>query len=70
MIYDYEINGVPVRTGDLICTTDGNDSPISGQFWFLIGMLIPGDVDHIVVYTGPQGRCVEAGAGRREGAAR
>jgi hypothetical protein len=24
--------------------------------------LIPGDVDHIVIYVGPAGRCVEAGA--------
>lgn len=62
MINSYEINGVAVQTGDLICTTNGNDSLIAGQFWFLVGMLIPGDVDHIAIYIGPQGRCVEAGA--------
>jgi hypothetical protein len=61
-IDSYEINGLTVQTGDLICTTNGNDSLVSGQFWFLVGMLIPGDVDHIAVYIGPEGRCVEAGA--------
>jgi hypothetical protein len=62
MIYSYEINGLPVKTGDLICTTDGGKDFVSGQFWRLIGKLIPGDVDHIVIYVGPEGRCVEAGA--------
>lgn len=62
MIYNYEINGLNVETGDLICTTDGNQGSVLGQFWFLFGKLIPGDVDHIVVYVGPHGRCVEAGA--------
>ena len=63
MIYEYEINKLPIRTGDLICTTDGNTAPdLRGQFWRLLGKLIPGEVDHIVIYTGPEGRCVEAGA--------
>ncbi len=58
----YTINGLTVRTGDLICTTNGNKSLGLGQFWFLVGMILPGDVDHVVVYTGPEGRCVESGA--------
>ncbi len=62
MIYSYEMNGLKLQTGDLICTTDGGGENIEGQFWRLIGKLIPGDVDHIVVYVGPGGRCVEAGA--------
>jgi len=62
MIYSYEINGLQVKTADLICTTDGGDSIIAGQFWRLIAKFIPGDVDHIVIYVGPEGRCVEAGA--------
>ena len=33
MIYSYEISGLQVKTGDLICTTDGGDSIIAGQFW-------------------------------------
>ncbi|MGA2109902.1 MAG: YiiX/YebB-like N1pC/P60 family cysteine hydrolase [Syntrophorhabdales bacterium] len=62
MIYQYQINGLAIQTGDLICTTDGGNGDIKGQFWRLIGKLIPGDVDHIVIYVGPGGRCVEAGA--------
>lgn len=62
MIHAYEIEGLTVQTGDLICTTDGGGDDITGQFWRLIGKLIPGDVDHIVIYVGPGGRCVEAGA--------
>jgi len=62
MIYQNQINGLTVQTGDLICTTDGGGADIDGQFWRLIGKLIPGDVDHIVIYTGPGGRCIEAGA--------
>lgn len=62
MVYDYEINGLRLQTGDLICTTDGDNDSIKGQFWRLIGKLLPGDVDHIVVYVGPGGRCIEAGA--------
>jgi hypothetical protein len=62
MVHAYAIEGLAVQTGDLICTTDGGTEDITGQFWRLIGKLIPGDVDHIVVYVGPGGRCVEAGA--------
>lgn len=62
MVHTREIEGLTVRTGDLICTTDGGDADITGQFWRFIGKLIPGDVDHIVIYVGPEGRCVEAGA--------
>jgi hypothetical protein len=62
MIYDYQIDGVPLRTGDLICTTDGGSVPVGGEIWRLIGQLIPGEVDHVVVYVGPDGLCVEAGA--------
>lgn len=62
-VYSYKINGIPVQTGDLICTVDGDPSaPIIGQFWWLVGKMIPGDVNHIVIYIGPEGRCVESGA--------
>lgn len=60
-VHAYEINGIPVETGDLICTVDGNPSPVISQFWWIVGRLIPGDVDHIVIYVGPEGMCVEAG---------
>lgn len=59
-IYSYKIAGVSLKSGDIICTTDGDDTLAAGQFWRLIGKIIPGDVDHIVIYTGPDGRCVEA----------
>lgn len=63
MIYEYEIDGLSVRTGDIICTADGaTNMDIKGQFWRLLGKIIPGAVDHIVIYIGPMGRCVEAGA--------
>lgn len=61
MIYDYEINGLPVKTGDLLCTSDGDWRSILGVCWRVIGALIPGKVDHIAVYVGPGGRCIEAG---------
>ena len=59
-IHSYTIDDLPLQTGDIICTVDGDDQFISGQFWRLVGKLIPGAVDHIVVYTGPKGVCVEA----------
>lgn len=62
MIYSFEINGLAIKTGDLVCTTDGGGPVVPGEFWRLIGKLIPGDVDHIIIYIGPDGRCVEAGA--------
>ncbi|MDR4498292.1 MAG: hypothetical protein MRK02_10295 [Candidatus Scalindua sp.] len=61
-VHKYEINGIPLETGDLIFTIDGNPSPVIGQFWWIVGRLIPGDVDHIAIYIGPEGRCIEAGA--------
>ncbi len=60
-VYTYSIDGLSVQTGDLICTTSGNHENISGQLWQLVGKVIPGDVDHIAVYVGPGGRCVEEG---------
>ena len=65
MVYTTTINGLSLETGDLICTTDGGGELLAGQFWRLVGKLIPGDVDHIVVYIGPGGRCVESGANGR-----
>ncbi len=62
MIFTYQIHGIPLQTGDIICTTDGKPEILAGEFWRLLGRLLPGDVDHIVMYTGPGGSCVEAGA--------
>lgn len=62
MIYTYQINGMPVQTGDIICTMNGKPDILPGEFWRLIGRLVPGDVDHVAIYLGPDGRCAEAGA--------
>ena len=62
MIYSYEINGLPVKTGDIVCTMNGKPDILPGEFWRLVGCLVPGDVDHVAIYLGPQGRFIEAGA--------
>jgi hypothetical protein len=62
MIYTYSINGLPLETGDVICTMNGKPDILPGEFWRLVGRLVPGDVDHVAIYVGPGGRCVEAGA--------
>ena len=62
-VHTYIIDGLTVQTGDLICTsTTMGRSMFAGFAYRLYGMVIPGLVDHIVVYVGPGGRCVEAGA--------
>ena len=62
MIYTYQINGMPVQTGDIICTMNGKPNILPGEFWRMVGRLVPGDVDHVAIYLGPDGRCAEAGA--------
>lgn len=61
MVHTYEINGLALRTGDIICTMNGKPDILPGEFWRLVGRLVPGDVDHVAVYVGPDGRCVESG---------
>jgi uncharacterized protein YycO len=61
-IFSYRIEGLLVQTGDIVCTTTGAEHILPGQFWRLLGRLIPGDVDHVAIYVGPGGRCVESGA--------
>lgn len=61
MIHTYEIEGIPVQTGDIICTMNGKPNILPGEFWRFVGRLVPGDVDHVAIYVGPDGRCVEAG---------
>jgi len=62
MIHTYQIEHLTLQTGDIICTTNGKPDILPGEFWRLIGRLVPGDVDHVSIYIGPEGRCVEAGA--------
>lgn len=61
MVYTYEIEGLTLRTGDIICTMNGKPDILPGEFWRLVGRLVPGDVDHVAVFVGPEGRCVESG---------
>jgi cell wall-associated NlpC family hydrolase len=62
MIRTYAINGVPLQTGDILCTMNGKPDILPGEFWRLVGRLVPGDVDHVAIYLGPEGRCIESGA--------
>ena len=62
MIHTYTIDGLPVQTGDILCTMNGKPDILPGEFWRLVGRLVPGDVDHCAIYLGPAGRCIEAGA--------
>ncbi len=61
MIHTYTLNGLTIKTGDILCTSDGTDQNWFGRLWQLIGYLVPGKIDHIIVYVGPGGRFVEAG---------
>jgi hypothetical protein len=61
-IYTYQIEGIALQTGDIICTMNGKPDILPGEFWRFVGRLVPGDVDHVAIYTGPKGRCIEAGA--------
>lgn len=61
MIYSYRLNGLSVKTGDILCTSDGSDDGWFGRLWQMIGYLVPGKIDHVIMYIGPEGRCVEAG---------
>jgi hypothetical protein len=60
-VASFSLYGLPLQTGDLVCTVNGSESTLPGQFWRLIAQFVPGEVDHIIVYTGPGGRFVEAG---------
>lgn len=62
MIYTYQIEGLTMQTGDIVCTMNGKPDILPGEFWRLIGRLVPGDVDHVAIYIGPGGRCIESGA--------
>jgi hypothetical protein len=61
VIHTYNLYGVALRTGDLICTQDGNQHALFSKAYELLGMVIPGPVDHIAMYIGPGPRFVEAG---------
>ena len=62
MIHTYQIEDLTLQTGDIICTMNGKPDILPGEFWLLVGRLVPGDVDHVSIFVGPEGLCVEAGA--------
>jgi len=62
MVFTYQIEGLTLQTGDIICTMNGKPDILPGEFWLLVGRLVPGDVDHVAIYVGPNGRCVESGS--------
>lgn len=61
MIFSYEMNDLPLETGDILCMMDGAEATWHGRVWTLIGGLIPGEVDHVLMYVGPGSRFVESG---------
>jgi len=62
MVCSYEIAGLSVQTGDILCTTVGDETLLSGLAWRAFGALVPGPIDHMALYVGPGGRCVESGS--------
>jgi len=62
MIHSFSLAGLDLQTGDVLCTMNGKPDILPGEFWRLVGRLVPGVVDHVAFYLGPGGRCVEAGA--------
>lgn len=61
MIHTHLFNGLTVQTGDILCTRNGTNYNWFGRFWHWVGYLVPGRIDHTILYVGPGGRCVEAG---------
>jgi hypothetical protein len=60
-VYTHEFYGTELRSGDLICTTDGEHTSFYGALWRVFGHLVPGPVDHVAIYVGPGPHFVEAG---------
>lgn len=61
MIQTYIVNGLEIQTGDILCMGfDADEHAAPGDYWRVLGLLIPGEVDHVAVYVGPEGRCIEA----------
>lgn len=60
MDHVHEIDGLPVRTGDILCMRDGGRRGVFERLCMVFGALIPGEIDHCALYVGPNGRFVEA----------
>ena len=61
MIHTHQFHGLPLQSGDILCTHDGVEGSLFGAVWALIGRVIPGEIDHCLIYIGPGGRCIESG---------
>ncbi|MDZ4718187.1 MAG: hypothetical protein SH847_06915 [Roseiflexaceae bacterium] len=61
-MYDtFELHGVTIKSGDLICTRDGNQHALFSKAYEALGLIIPGPIDHVAIYVGPGPRFIEAG---------
>lgn len=60
MIYTHTFNGLTVQTGDILCMRNGARYNWFSRLWAMVGYLVPGPIDHTILYVGPGGRCVEA----------
>lgn len=60
-LYSASFCGLPVTTGDVLCTQDGEAGSLFGRLWSLLGRVVPGEIDHCLLYLGPNGRCIESG---------
>lgn len=61
LIHCYRVDGLRVQTGDILCLTFAREATIrSRRYWRILSLLVPGEVDHVAIYVGPVGRCVEA----------
>lgn len=62
-IHSYKIKNLLVQTGDILCLSFDDSEPIKpGDYWKILSLLIPGEVDHVALYIGPEGQCAEASA--------
>lgn len=62
ILHSHTLNHLPLQTGDVLCTLDGRRGTLFARLWRLMGLFIPGEIDHCVIYLGPGGRCVESTA--------
>ena len=51
MDHIYEINGLPIRTGDILCMRDGGRCGVFERICMAFGALIPGEIDHCALYV-------------------
>lgn len=60
MDHVHTIDGLTIKTGDILCMKDGGRRGVFERLWLVLGALVPGEIDHCALYVGPNGRFVEA----------